>query len=261
MSSSLVDDLRVVAYGFSQGSTYPLVDVKFDTVGERHEEDIGGYLRLGSANKKPLVLSVENAKSGKALQLTWTHSEKVRVTDGTGTELTSGVTWTTGGTSWTKDLNVEGIAPCTTDPEYVVFFLVYTDFSVCYDIAKISVLDVEVEVEINNTPASTDDIVCRHSTSPPGRPTIPCRARVIGASGDLEVVLANAASGGQVRFADESDTTRTLTLPASSQATVAIWRQPGSWRWNPVMAPLAYAPAAMATIFICFLDLRSIWGL
>jgi len=46
--------------------------------------------------------------------------------------------------------------------------------------ASLNVCAVEVNLEINDTLEQDDDIVIRYSTNPAGRPTIPCRARVLG---------------------------------------------------------------------------------
>ena len=68
----------------------------------------------------------------------------------------------------------------------------------------------EMEIEVNDTADEEDDVVCRYSTNPAGRPTIPCRARVRGkGSGSVPIVL----SGSKIRFSDDADTTTNLSLP------------------------------------------------
>lgn len=77
---------------------------------------------------------------------------------------------------------------------------------------------IEIQINANLTDATddeTDDIVCRYSTDPAGRPTIPCRARITGSTKDVKVVLVNKVGGGDVRFPAEADTTKTLSLPAT----------------------------------------------
>jgi hypothetical protein len=70
-----------------------------------------------------------------------------------------------------------------------------------------------VELEVNNSANPTNHVVCRHSTIPAGRPTIPCRVRAIGAPPEgLEVTLASANGG--LRFPGVADVTANLTLPA-----------------------------------------------
>lgn len=80
----------------------------------------------------------------------------------------------------------------------------------CEDVVCLTVL--KVELEINNTADETDDVVCRYSTNPAGRPTTPCRARIQGlGSGSKTIVLTST----KVLFPSATDTTRTLSLPSS----------------------------------------------
>jgi hypothetical protein len=70
-----------------------------------------------------------------------------------------------------------------------------------------------VEIEVKDTADEYDDVVCRYSTDPAARPTVPCQARIRGlSSGSATVVLI----GSKVRFSGESDTMRTLSLPGDS---------------------------------------------
>jgi hypothetical protein len=73
---------------------------------------------------------------------------------------------------------------------------------------------VAVEIEINNTPATTDDLVQLKCDHPAHRHKTPCRIRVKGtAPGPVFIVLTNP--DGRLRFPDAADTTRSLTLPAN----------------------------------------------
>src|SRR3954453_20415138 len=69
------------------------------------------------------------------------------------------------------------------------------------------------EIEINNTPAVTDDLVALKCLHPAHRSRVHCRIRATGApAAAATVVLTNP--DGRLRFAGAADTTRTLTLPA-----------------------------------------------
>ncbi len=72
------------------------------------------------------------------------------------------------------------------------------------------VREFKMEIEVNDTADKDDDLVCRYSANPAGRPTIPCRARVQSRGpGDVPVVL----TGDKLRFSGEADTTKRLLLP------------------------------------------------
>jgi hypothetical protein len=81
-------------------------------------------------------------------------------------------------------------------------------------VTNVIVTVIKVELEVNNTSSDEDDVVCRYSTSPAGRPKVPCRARVtpIGlGSGNVNVILTSAS----LRFPNAADTTKSLSLPLS----------------------------------------------
>jgi len=70
------------------------------------------------------------------------------------------------------------------------------------------------EIEINNTSAVNDDLVLMKCTQPAHRHKVPCRIRVVGsvASGRT-IVLTNP--DGRLRFPNDGDTTKTLTVPSN----------------------------------------------
>src|SRR5215211_6174435 len=73
-----------------------------------------------------------------------------------------------------------------------------------------------VEIEINNTPASNDDMVQLKCTRPSGlsvvRYKVACRIRASSSvPGNATIVLTNP--DGHLRFPDASDTTITLSIP------------------------------------------------
>jgi hypothetical protein len=74
-----------------------------------------------------------------------------------------------------------------------------------------------VEIEINDTPATNDDLVqlkCSNPATTHTRHKVPCRIRLTGsATVDLNVVLTNP--DGRLRFPEAGDTTKALTLPSS----------------------------------------------
>jgi hypothetical protein len=72
----------------------------------------------------------------------------------------------------------------------------------------------EMEIEINNTPATNDDVVQLKCERPAHRTTVDCRIRAKGSpSRNATVVLTNP--DGRLRFPGASDTTTTLTLPSN----------------------------------------------
>ena len=69
-----------------------------------------------------------------------------------------------------------------------------------------------MEIEINDTPATTDDCVQLKCTNPPGRHLIPCRIKVRGPAAQASsVVLTNP--DGRLRFG-AADMTATVSVPA-----------------------------------------------
>lgn len=101
------------------------------------------------------------------------------------------------------------------------------------DTLRVTVYGVELivnEAAADNDDDIENDIVCRHSTSPAGRPAIPCRARVVGAAQAMTIYLENGADGGagQLRFGTTAGAATnadlTLNLPAGSN------NNPGDWR-------------------------------
>jgi hypothetical protein len=73
-----------------------------------------------------------------------------------------------------------------------------------------------VELQVNNTDTTDDDIVCRRATSPAGRPEIPCKVRLVGGAPAMTVYLDNGGGqgSGQLRFGTQagSVTAENLTL-------------------------------------------------
>jgi hypothetical protein len=71
-----------------------------------------------------------------------------------------------------------------------------------------------VEIQINNTPAATDDVVALHWEHPDHRWTVNCRIRATATVGTPStIVLTNP--DGRLRFPDVGDTTVSLALPDS----------------------------------------------
>jgi len=70
-----------------------------------------------------------------------------------------------------------------------------------------------VEIEINNTPATNDDVVQVKCTHPNHRHKVPCRAKLLGPpTSGMTVVLTNP--DGRLRFPEAGDSTATLSLAA-----------------------------------------------
>jgi hypothetical protein len=73
---------------------------------------------------------------------------------------------------------------------------------------------IKLEIQINNTPATNDDIVQLKCSHPAHRHKVSCRIRLVsGAVKDHQILLTNP--DGRLRFPEAADTTKTLTLPAS----------------------------------------------
>jgi hypothetical protein len=71
-----------------------------------------------------------------------------------------------------------------------------------------------VEIEINNTPATNDDLVRIKCEHPAGRSLVNCRIRATGSpANDATIVLTNP--DGRLRFPNVGDTTTTVTVPRS----------------------------------------------
>lgn len=72
-----------------------------------------------------------------------------------------------------------------------------------------------VEIEINNTPATNDDLVLLKCEHPSRRHTINCRIRSTGSGNTHSVVLTNP--DGRLRFPNAGDTTKSLTVRDDGQ--------------------------------------------
>jgi hypothetical protein len=71
-----------------------------------------------------------------------------------------------------------------------------------------------VEIEINNTPATNDDLVALKCEHPARRASVNSRIRATGSpANDATIVLTNP--DGRLRFPNVGDTTTTVTVPAS----------------------------------------------
>jgi len=71
-----------------------------------------------------------------------------------------------------------------------------------------------VEIEINNTPAANDDLVALKCEHPARRTAVNCRIRAVGSpAADATMVLTNP--DGRLRFPNDGDTTKTVTVPRS----------------------------------------------
>ena len=76
---------------------------------------------------------------------------------------------------------------------------------------SVTVNVVQVEIEINDTPAENDDLVQIRCMTPAHRFKVRARARVVGnPENDVNVVLTNP--DGRLRFPEDGDATKSLTL-------------------------------------------------
>ena len=73
-----------------------------------------------------------------------------------------------------------------------------------------------MEIEINDTPATNDDLVELKCDHPAHQNTVNCRIRATAAGPASTVVLTNP--DGRLRFPGPGDTTTTLTVPGDYQA-------------------------------------------
>ena len=84
-----------------------------------------------------------------------------------------------------------------------------------------------VSIDIANTAATGDDIVCRYSENPPGRPTIPCTIRQFtGATRNITL------NGEKIRFEDSMDSSSFLTLVPDTPREFSISGQTKSDAMN-----------------------------
>ena len=71
-----------------------------------------------------------------------------------------------------------------------------------------------MEIEVNNTSATNDDLVQLQCTHPARRHNVSCRIRAQGGgTGNATIVLTNP--DGRLRFPNSGDTTKTVTVPRS----------------------------------------------
>lgn len=70
-----------------------------------------------------------------------------------------------------------------------------------------------VEIQVNNTPVVTDDVVRLFDLHPPQRVLVNCQIRLVGVSAAPVTVVLNDPSG-HLNFPSPGVTTRTLSLPA-----------------------------------------------
>lgn len=84
----------------------------------------------------------------------------------------------------------------------------------CGGVSKTVTVKVHsLDIQINNTAATNDDLVVLNSTHPPRQFNINCQMRLLGPSaGNVNVVLTNP--DGRLRFPDPVNTTVNLTLAA-----------------------------------------------
>ena len=71
---------------------------------------------------------------------------------------------------------------------------------------------VQVEIQINNTPTTSDDLVGLQCDHPAHRSKVDCRIRATGATAILTIVLTNP--DGRLRFPESADTTKTVSVPS-----------------------------------------------
>lgn len=69
-----------------------------------------------------------------------------------------------------------------------------------------------VEIEVNNTPTATDDLVQVQSVHPPGRPIVNCRIRAIS-SCPMAATIVLTNPDGRLRFPGSGDRTCSVTVP------------------------------------------------
>ena len=75
----------------------------------------------------------------------------------------------------------------------------------------VDVYVVQGTIDVNGTSHNGDDVVCRYSTNPPGRPTVDCSTYLAGWPSD-ESDPTVVFSCPKLRFPLESDTSKTLSL-------------------------------------------------
>jgi len=81
--------------------------------------------------------------------------------------------------------------------------------------ARVTVHVIAVEIQVNNTATTDDDVVQLKCEHPSHRHKVPCRARVRGTPNeDVTIVLTNPDGG--LRFPRDGDKTLTLSLPKNA---------------------------------------------
>ena len=198
---------------------YALYCGQINYADEPLEENPGGYACACTNNLTPIKLTLQPAGLPGRVTLS-ANVDETRIRVWQNANRTGAVplpkTWPAGA-AIPATLYVEGVTNSASARD-IALTLTYDEnppnksnpLFKCEDVVCLTVL--KVELEINNTADETDDVVCRYSTNPAGRPTIPCRARIQGlGSGSKTIVLTST----KVRFPSATDTTKTLLLPAS----------------------------------------------
>lgn len=73
----------------------------------------------------------------------------------------------------------------------------------------------DMEIEINNTPATDDDLVLLKCEHPAHRSKTKCRIRAVACSGGSSATVVLVNPDGRLRFPEIGDTTKTLSLPSN----------------------------------------------
>lgn len=72
----------------------------------------------------------------------------------------------------------------------------------------------DMEIEINDTPATDDDLVLLKCDHPAHRSVTRCRIRAVNCSGGASATVVLVNPDGRLRFPNDGDTTKTLSLPS-----------------------------------------------
>jgi len=147
--------------------------------------------------KTVIVHSPKDRPEHQTMTLTW-DSGIVQLLEGN-TPIPYGHTFTGGRSFRVKPLK-------TGDFEIVLEGKATANGAKAKDTVKGCVFKVSIE--------ASNDVVCRYSTNPAGRPTVNCQARVEGAPPDGLVVTLTGKEN-KLRFPEVNDISKTLTLPAS----------------------------------------------
>lgn len=229
----MVTDNADGLYLGSQDLTVVQVDLRWADITNAHEENPGKLLGVAQPDEFGQVPEDQFGalglfyfpgalNTGSPKLSTTSGGSRISLWEDTGkaAAVTDPQDWTLSNQTPPPDVFVEGTSAtgCAREVAIKLEHLTVSG-TLSEDIVNLTLVQVDIGVNAalsDQDDGEENDVVCRHSTDPAGRPTIGCRARLrgyTGAAGQLAVVLTDQPGGGELRFAGESDASVQIQLP------------------------------------------------